>query len=317
MTSCDSWATFIRWRTDPVHRRPVRGSLPGRRWGRRLALAALALAALAALAGPAGAQALPRMVAHAGGALEGERYLNSLEALEANYARGFRAFEVDLHWTGDGQLVLIHDWNRTLRRHFGTYDPGWWERLLARLRGRSPRPSLSEWLRMGRRAGITPLDAMGLGQWLRSHRDAVVITDVKADNLYALSELRKGFPGVAAQVVPQIFRFDEYDPVRGMGYQRIVLALYRMDEAEVRRVPDFAAGHDLAAVTLSRRRALETDLAPRLAAAGVFVYAHTINDRSSLPRLAARGVQGVYTDVLPPEPPAALAQKGGTAAGPR
>jgi arylsulfatase A-like enzyme len=52
----------------------------------------------------------PAFVAHAGGGIKGRSYTNSLEALDENYRRGFRFFELDFNWTSDNQLVCIHDW---------------------------------------------------------------------------------------------------------------------------------------------------------------------------------------------------------------
>lgn len=41
-------------------------------------------------------------VAHAFGGIGGDTYTNSLEAFEANYARGHRIFEVDMDYTPGG-----------------------------------------------------------------------------------------------------------------------------------------------------------------------------------------------------------------------
>ena len=56
-----------------------------------------------------GALQRPR-IAHAGGQFNGATYTNSLEALDRNYGAGFRAFEIDLSFTSDGELVCLHDW---------------------------------------------------------------------------------------------------------------------------------------------------------------------------------------------------------------
>jgi glycerophosphoryl diester phosphodiesterase len=37
-----------------------------------------------------------------------------LEALNENYGKGFRFFEIDFSWTSDGKLVAIHDWQGAL-----------------------------------------------------------------------------------------------------------------------------------------------------------------------------------------------------------
>ncbi len=52
-----------------------------------------------------------KYIMHAGGAIEGKIYTNSLEALEENYKNGNRIFEIDLNYTSDHQLVMIHGWS--------------------------------------------------------------------------------------------------------------------------------------------------------------------------------------------------------------
>ena len=62
---------------------------------------------------------MPELIAHAGGGINNTIYTNSREALDYNYSKGFRFFELDFDWTEDGELVLIHYWvNDTLKRLF-------------------------------------------------------------------------------------------------------------------------------------------------------------------------------------------------------
>ena len=48
-------------------------------------------------------------IAHAGGGFDGKTYTNSIAALDANYARGFRIFEIDFLRTWDDVFVCGHD----------------------------------------------------------------------------------------------------------------------------------------------------------------------------------------------------------------
>lgn len=48
-------------------------------------------------------------IAHAGGQIGATTYTNSIEALDANYEKGFRAFEIDFSWTSDHQLVCLQE----------------------------------------------------------------------------------------------------------------------------------------------------------------------------------------------------------------
>ena len=61
-------------------------------------------------------------VAHAGGEIGGERYTNSLEAVQNAIERGYRFIELDLLQTTDGFLVAAHDWAKfhKITGHKGT-----------------------------------------------------------------------------------------------------------------------------------------------------------------------------------------------------
>lgn len=49
-------------------------------------------------------------IAHAGGAIDGITYTNSLEALNLSLSKGFKAVELDLIKTSDNVLIAGHDW---------------------------------------------------------------------------------------------------------------------------------------------------------------------------------------------------------------
>ena len=54
----------------------------------------------------------PILIAHAGGALDGKTYLNSLEAVQEAIKNDFTYIELDLLETTDGDLVAAHDWKK-------------------------------------------------------------------------------------------------------------------------------------------------------------------------------------------------------------
>ncbi len=51
-----------------------------------------------------------RFIAHAGGEIDGYKYTNTLEAVNTNYKKGFRLFELDIIKTADNIYVAAHDW---------------------------------------------------------------------------------------------------------------------------------------------------------------------------------------------------------------
>ncbi len=255
----------------------------------------LGLLVVGALAACGGAESVPpapgpgaadRVVAHGGGAVDGAVGTNSLEALEESAARGFRLIEVDLSWTSDDRLVLLHDWGdaaahleRSGERAAASRDA-----FLA-----SPLPG-----------GRTPLDLDAALDWLAGRSDVSLVTDVKTRNVEALTLVASLRPDLLARVVPQVHDPDEAAAVRALGFDRIVLTLYASrleDDAVVR----FAAAERPFAVTLPWPRAMAGDLPARLGALGVRTFAHTVNDFLRAGALRARGVTGVYTDLLHPD----------------
>lgn len=50
------------------------------------------------------------LIAHAGGAIDGHTYTNSLEAAQQSIANGYKYLEFDLQFTSDSVLVAAHTW---------------------------------------------------------------------------------------------------------------------------------------------------------------------------------------------------------------
>ena len=103
-----------------------------------------------------------RFIAHAGGVIDGETYTNSLEALDANYAKGFRLFELDIRQTRDGHFVATHDWYAWKQK---TKYPG------------VVPPTLADFHKYKIKDRYTPMDISGINLWFKTHPDAILVTD--------------------------------------------------------------------------------------------------------------------------------------------
>jgi lipoteichoic acid synthase len=103
-----------------------------------------------------------RFIAHAGGRVDGYKYTNSLEALNASYAKGFRLFELDVIETSDGQFFAAHDWEH------------WSE--IAGYQGDLP-VDRQEFLKHQIHGKYTPVDMELLNEWFSNHEDAILVTD--------------------------------------------------------------------------------------------------------------------------------------------
>jgi glycerophosphoryl diester phosphodiesterase len=223
----------------------------------------------------------PRVIAHAGGAVRGVTYSNSLEAMDSSYALGVRWFEVDFNWTTDGELVCVHDWGD----------------IFQRLSGRSPGPlDLAEFRRL---TGVVPLTFMTvetLADWMRAHPDARVVTDVKQRPIAALELIARRHADLIPRFIPQIYHFAEYDQARALGFRDLILTLYLAPYTD-ELVVEFSQRRHLLGITMSRDRGLSR-LPQLLAALGTPSYVYVVNSRDERARLYANGVRGIYTDSL-------------------
>ena len=103
-----------------------------------------------------------RYIAHAGGAIDGHAYTNTKNALDANYEKGFRLFELDIIYTSDNKPVAAHDWNMWSR--FTDY------------KGDLP-PSLETFKKHNIYGDYITLDMEGINEWFAAHTDAILVTD--------------------------------------------------------------------------------------------------------------------------------------------
>ena len=110
-----------------------------------------------------------RFIAHAGGQIDGNRYTNSLEALNLNYKLGFRLFELDIIETSDNIYVASHDWER------------WADST--DYKGRLP-PNREIFKKHKILGKYTPLDMTDINIWFNNHPDAILVTDKVNKPLY-------------------------------------------------------------------------------------------------------------------------------------
>lgn len=225
---------------------------------------------------------LPR-IAHAGGQVNGATYTNSFEALNENYAAGFRAFEIDLSFTSDRELVCLHDWEESFTRSFG-------------LPATTPIP-LQEFEQLViEKSEFSKCTLNSLLEWFARHMDALLITDIKEQNIQALEHIATRYPQFLARIIPQIYQPAEYETVKAFGFENVIWTLY-LYPGGTRSVLNSLSGMTLYAVTMNTDRA-QTELPRLLADLNVPSYAHTVNNDADLLYLRSLGVDEIYTDSL-------------------
>ena len=254
-------------------------------YGRRTYLhgAALSMLETGEVLPDTAAYALPQKVVHGGGAIDGYAGSNSLEAINAAYAAGNRTLELDFLLSSDGVPVCLHDWSAFYSNDITDGVPMTRDAFRA--------------VRIYER--YTPLDLDTLAEWLTAHPDVHIITDVKDNNLGVLRTIARTHPELQARFIPQIYAYEEYAPVRAMGYTNIILTLYRLgeysDKVNTKKIVPFAAARGLVAVTADVTLASEKFVAA-FNGAGVPLAVHTVNDTAAQAALFSSGVSAVYTD---------------------
>lgn len=107
-------------------------------------------------------QVVNRFIAHAGGEIDGYKYMNALEALDQNYKKGFRLFELDIIKTKDNVYVAAHDWEH-------------WSKITG-YKGSLP-PTLDEFKKYKIKNKFTPLDMDAINTWFTEHPETILVTD--------------------------------------------------------------------------------------------------------------------------------------------
>ena len=229
--------------------------------------------------------ALPHFILHMGGLTDtGESDTNSIEAADASYEAGYRWLELDFNWTSDGALVCIHDWGN------------WWHRM-----GITSRQALSLADFEQRDNGIGDYHSFTpekLSAWLEAHPGAMIVTDVKENNVAAMTWLAEHYPDLRSRLIVQIYDFDEYEPVEALGYPNIILTMYKIswqDYHDLKKLGEFIRTSSILAVTMAADDSVR-DVFDYLTATGIPVYVHTLNNPKAQTLWMVAGAYGVYTN---------------------
>ncbi len=232
------------------------------------------------------AQAQPLMIAHAGGGINGQNYSNSLEALDLNYAKGFRTFEIDFSWTADDELVCLHDWKKRFKKVFG-------------IKTKQPLTLKSFQQLLDKTTGLHPCTLDTFSAWLMNHKDVKIITDVKHSNLKAIKKIIAQHPNLQPQLIPQFYQPEEYSILKHMGFDKLIWILYQY-QGSLKSVDSHVESMDLLAISMRASQAKKKSI-QKVQKKGVNIFVYTINKEDKMNDLVNKySVRGIYTDFLSP-----------------
>jgi len=230
----------------------------------------------------------PLRVAHAGGGINGKTYTNGLETLNYNIKNGFSYFELDFSFTKDRQLVCIHDWQPNFKRAFGFLP----EKM----------PTLEDFESLVKNKSEFKICTLAtLANWMEKNPSAIIVTDIKQDNLEGLKIIARKIPEFETRIIPQIYDPQNFQAVKMMGYKQIIWTLFFYDGSndDVLYWTDRFNGSF--AITMTKNRAT-SDLPKRLAEKNIPTYVHTVNTLEEMNKFVNDfGVREIYTDFLRPE----------------
>lgn len=197
-----------------------------------------------------------RYIAHAGGEVNGIQSTNTKEALDQNYKKGFRFFELDIIETADGHLVAAHDWNMWAR--FTDFS------------GTLP-PTHKQFLQQKIYGEFTTLDLEGINNWFKNHPDATLVTDKINDPIsFANSFIDKNRLRMELFSVMAVEKASE-NGIHAMISQEPLMEL-KGDKV------NFLSVNNIKYVALSRRIvSSQTKLMLELKEAGIKVYVYNVN----------------------------------------
>jgi glycerophosphoryl diester phosphodiesterase len=236
------------------------------------------------------------LIAHAGGALfgaDGEMitYTNSLEALEQNYQRGHRVFEIDFSLTKDGKLAAVHDWN-----HGKAITQAEWADV----------PTLDEWKTAKIHGKYTPLDINDIVDIMQKYKYICIVTDTKETRedlvLKQFTEIYKAAERVDIEImdrfIPQIYYPQMLKTIYEVyPFASVIYTLYQSGQSDA-EVLEFVNNHDsIYAVTMWSYKATEF-FVNELIKLNKRIYVHTINAFEEAYQIMQSGVSGLYTDYL-------------------
>lgn len=226
-------------------------------------------------------------IAHALGGIAGHSHTNSLEALEASNAAGYKLFEVDLVLTQFDEVVCYHE----LSAPPISLPRDW------------PHVDRDEFLNSRYSDNLTPLDLATLVDRLQHIRDAFLIVDTKDCNAAILPRLIDTTCSQSEKllscIIPEVYSEADLLAVKDMDvFERIIFSCYLCDYDQ-NRIAEMAGISGVVMVAMYPER-LSDRLRTRLQKSQCGVFVHTINDAKRIRAFLAAGV-GVYTDDCPPE----------------
>lgn len=226
------------------------------------------------------------VIAHGGGMYRQFETSNSVEAVLQAIENGVTLIELDLSLTSDGEIIMLHDWNRTITHYLGeNFDQ------------RLSKNQFENCVIFGE---LEPLTFDKLIKILDKNPQVRIITDTKEDTLPILEKIAEKYSDYKGKMIPQIYEYEEFEPVHALGYEDVILTVYLQEKPDAEGIISFAKTNDLYGVTMPEYEARK-GLCKAVAKEGIPVFVHPINTYEDAKEFMELGATAVYSGSLLPQ----------------
>lgn len=226
-----------------------------------------------------------KMIAHGGGTIEGFDTSSSVDAVMQSIANGFKVIELDMEFSSDNKIIMLHDWDRTVATYLG--------------RKFDMELSLNQFNNQLICGRFEPLTFDKLTKILDNNPQIRIVTDTKDDNIKLLTTIADKYPNYIERMIPQIYDYSEFETVSALGYDDIIFTLYTQDKIDYNKLLKFIKENDIYAVTIGKDYWIK-GLPQKLSKEGIKVYTHPVYTVEEAQEEFSKGAFGVYSSTLKP-----------------
>lgn len=225
----------------------------------------------------------PQYVIHAGGAMENNKYLNSIEGLEYYIENDQTLIELDFLFTKDNEIICSH---------FFEYYDGF---------SIDNRPTLEEVKSTKLLDKYSSITFDNLIEVLKANPEVKIIFDTKEEDSLALinqmiEEASVASFDIKSRFIIQVYSLEDYETLNALDFDEYWFTNYKAYYSPNKINQYFGDKENVTTIVLyhlfwTTFRAINFETDKKVAV-------HTINDEYFIDFMAERGVDYVYTDIL-------------------
>ena len=225
-----------------------------------------------------------KLIAHAGGAIEGYIYTNSREAMEQAAEKGYRFIELDLAMTADSVLVAAYDWEK-------------FNAISGYACKKDTAPTLQEFLSRRIYNRYTPVTAADICEFFLANDHLTLVTDKISD----ATILERYFTPIKSRMMVETFTHEDYVNLQSRGFGKVMYSCLAtdIDETLVKHLLLHRLfGDKIETLALHTSAVDYTAFKIIDALCDYRVALFTINDTTEIPEALKKRIDYIYTDSL-------------------